>query len=369
MNPYQALKNRTKLPRKRFLHRLRIFLNYRRRRHEKSPVFILSSYRSGSNLFLSYFDSVPGIAFASEVLNPDMAYGLRNRRISKKAVLRHIRHSLHAFPERICGAKIHMEQLAMHGLTAGELRAAFPDAKFILLYRESIFEQYLSLRIAETTRQWLWNSGFRLPGKMTVDVADLQRYASRLKGFYEAALKELDACGKTFLISYEQLASRPEKVFNSALFDFLGLPASPVSTFMKKQNTALPSDLVQNYDQIEWVAGHPAFKQRYSLGSRLVEGDPAELTMFKKGENMKTAALLFLFAFMIFTAPSYAGDSTVASPAGETATAAKDDSDSRQMSEAPAAGEEPAKDQTATDAGVTPADDAKKAPADAHDGE
>src|SRR5688572_11711882 len=88
---------RFKLVRKRALHRFTIWRKSTfRRKPLGQPVFIVATRRSGSNLFESFLNSVPGVSFAGEMLNPDMYYGIRKNFIAKRTVLRHIEHSVRA---------------------------------------------------------------------------------------------------------------------------------------------------------------------------------------------------------------------------------------------------------------------------------
>lgn len=257
------LRERSKLFRKRFWHRTRISLKYCFRRSKKEPTFILSTYRSGSNLLLSYLNSVSSVSFASEILNGDMHYGLRRKFITKRAVLRHIRHSLNDCRTTVCGAKLHGHHLAMHGLTVTDLQKAFPGSKFIILYRESVFNQYVSLQIAETTNHWLWGKDFRLPEAIIVDVAKMQRFCQDVKNFYYGLSENAALRPVSVWLSYEELASDPVKVFNERLFPFLGVPQSPIHSEMKKQNTKDPTQIVKNFGEIQWAVDHPAFRQSY----------------------------------------------------------------------------------------------------------
>jgi len=90
-------KDNTKKIRKRAWYRLKIFLKYFFKRTAKEPVFVIAKRRSGSNLLLSYLNSVPDLSFwPPEPLNWRMYYGVRKNRVSKKAVLRHLAYTLNS---------------------------------------------------------------------------------------------------------------------------------------------------------------------------------------------------------------------------------------------------------------------------------
>ncbi len=264
---YELLKNRTKLVRKRSFHRFRIFFEYHLKREEKDPIFILTTRRTGSNLLLSYLNSVPGVSLAPEVLNKSMFYGIRGRFISKKAVLRHLAYSVNACPQKICGAKLIRTHLERHGITMGDLKKYFPKARFIILYRRSILEQFVSLKIAETTGIWQWTDQFRLPSAIVVKVPELLEFCKRVKNFYQDIFKQDEFTECSLVVNYEELVERPQAIFEKNLFPFLGLPPSPVVTSTKRQNIKRLHEIVQNYTEIiPWI-GHPLTCQDYSFES------------------------------------------------------------------------------------------------------
>lgn len=257
------LKSKAKLIRKRFYHRKKIFLKYYFKRSKKSPVFIICSRRTGSNLLLSYLNSSPLVSFAGEILNWDMYYGLRRKFISKRAVLRHIRHSINDCQKTICGAKLLKLRLEVHHLTIADLQTIFPEAKFIILYRKSLFDQYISLQIAETTKQWTWNSGFKLPKEIVIDPPIMQKFSQGTKNFYNNILNSPGIRERSAIISYEELTADPQRIFDQKIFPFLGIPSFGISTQMKKQNTKNPWEIIKNYKDIQWAVNDTAFKQDY----------------------------------------------------------------------------------------------------------
>ena len=132
MADQNLLKNKWKIFRKRFAYRTGLYLRNSRSMGAKEPVFILSSRRCGSNFLLGLMNSVPGISLASEILHPDMYYGLRESFISKKSVLRHIALSVNACEQKVCGAKLLLIQMEKRGISAGDLLRILPRARFIV---------------------------------------------------------------------------------------------------------------------------------------------------------------------------------------------------------------------------------------------
>ncbi len=221
---------------------------------------MLATRRSGSNLLLDCLNSVPGVSFGSEVLHDRMYYGVRRRWISKRAVLRHIAYSLNDCKERICGCKIIMLRMQWHRLTVSDLVEAFPNARFIILYRKSLIDQFVSLRIAEVTGEWVGNGKAQSPPRVHVDLESLKVWAQSVRDFYAELLRSPGIRGRSVVISYEELTADLQKTFDQALFPFLQLPPSPVATQLKKQNTRPLSETVENYGEIEPLLTDPNFR-------------------------------------------------------------------------------------------------------------
>ena len=264
MSLYRLLKNKTKLVRKRALHRLRIFLKYSWDRVHKEPVFIITVRRTGSNLLLEYLNSIPGVSFAPEVLNKSMFYGLRARHVSKAAALRHIRHSINDCAHRICGGKLVKVHLDAHRITLEDLKKSFPQARFIILYRESLLEQFVSLKIAETTNRWQSTDTLTLHAPIHVDKGELEEYCKKMKAFYEEILEKtwLENC--SLVLGYEELAANVQKTFDEKIFPFLGLPVSRVNCRLKKQNTRRLSETIDNYNEISLLRTRSWLWQSYA---------------------------------------------------------------------------------------------------------
>lgn len=244
-------KTHTKLARERALHRTKIFLKYYFCRRQKSPVFVISKRRSGSNLLLSYLNSVPALNFnPPEPLNPDMYYGIRDTRISKRAVLNHLAYTVNDNPSKICGFKMLFFRLKKHRLSLEDIYGRFPEAKFIILYRRSLLGQFVSQKIAEMTGKWHWAAGYRPPRSLRVDPEEFKLYCDETRQFYLGMLQYpwIRTCAQ--VIAYEDLTRDPQKLFDTRIFPFLGIHSVAVSTQMVKQNTKPLEELVENMDEI-----------------------------------------------------------------------------------------------------------------------
>ena len=258
-----SFKNSFKRTRKRSRHRLRIFFKYHFQRSEKKPIFVVATRRSGSNLLISYLNSIPDVSFQNEVLNADMYYGLRKRFLSKKAILNHIVYSLNDCPSRICGIKTLYVQLESHGITVEDLKRTFPSCRFVILYRKSLLDQFISLKIAQETHHFLWSDKFRLPNSIHIDPRELRHYCKKIKDFYRKIFLYEWLENQSVIISYEELIKNTQKVFNEKVFPILNLVPCVVTSAMRKQNTKNPSEIVSNYEELKPLIENRITKHEY----------------------------------------------------------------------------------------------------------
>lgn len=254
--------------RKRAAHRTRIALEYCRAKKDKEVVFLISSHRSGSNFLLGLLNSVPGVSFASEVLHPHMYYGLRSFLISKNSVLRHIEHSLNACEHGLSGAKLLFDQMERHRLAPGDLRRRFPRARFLLLYRRSLVDQFVSWKTAEKTGIWQRTDGFSPPSPLLrIDPEELKRFCLKTRTRYDTFLADPWIKERALVLDYESLAADPQGVFDRKVFPWLGQPASPVFSPFRKQSSG-SGQRIQNYAEVLLLARNGWATQDRSAGRR-----------------------------------------------------------------------------------------------------
>ena len=245
---FQIAKDESKLFRKKTWHRLRIFFKYYFARKEKEPVFVIAKRRSGSNLFLSYLNSVPELNFCPpEPLNSEMYYGIPRKNISKKAILNHLAFTLNDSPTKICGFKMLFFRLKKYALTLDDIRTRFPNAKFLILYRRSQLEQFVSLKVAERTDRWLWTRDFKLPDSLRLEVGEFRDFCAQNREYYHQLFQFpwLRTCAR--VIAYEDLTADPQRVFDEKVFPFLRLRSFPVSTSMVKQVSKPIEKFLENF--------------------------------------------------------------------------------------------------------------------------
>jgi hypothetical protein len=122
--------------------------------NEGQPIIVLSAPRTGSSLLSSLLSQHPGIYDCGEVLNQRVARGLYHRRFGPKAVVNHIRRSIRACGSNCALVKLHFNHLADRAVPLTTILESFPQASYILLYRQSILEQYCSQVLASRTRNF-----------------------------------------------------------------------------------------------------------------------------------------------------------------------------------------------------------------------
>jgi len=266
MNPLRHLSKRLDrvIHVKRWKHRIRIIGRYYLTpKRNIEPVFVVSAGRDGSNLLVDYLNSMPKVSIAGEVLSFELYDGVRLRFMTKAAVLRHIKYSLHNLDSTVCGVKLHFAQMQTRRIALDDIRQAFPTAKFIILYRRSIARQYISRQKAAASGQWLLHKHEKaLDNKIRIDPSSLGAYYGKIKQHYKNLL-ELDWIKNgSVILRYEDLADNPQSLFDDILCPFLGLPPVEISTRLVKQNTKPMQEVVENYDQVEeLLTGETAFHE------------------------------------------------------------------------------------------------------------
>ncbi|RMH36374.1 MAG: hypothetical protein D6694_13940 [Gammaproteobacteria bacterium] len=237
----------------RFRHQARIRLISLLGLHgRKQPLFVLARQRTGSNLLLDYLNSIPQISMAHEFLNPEFYYGFRPKSGTKEDLFRHIERSLNALPGEISGCKILIGQFDLHGITLEDLHNLFPEAKFLVLYRRSILKQFVSLKIARTTKQYLANDPTSVrTTNVTITLDELEEFYQLNNAEYQSVLKYPWMREKGRLIVYEDLAVAPQETFDNVVFPFLNIPRSKIQTSLVKQGKRPVEEVVENYASIK----------------------------------------------------------------------------------------------------------------------
>lgn len=259
---------KAKLIGRRRMHQWRTWTAARRRSAPPEElVALISSPRCGGRLLVDYLNSIPGVTFADEVLHPGIVAGYRLRGRTAAAALRHVQRSLWALPTPICGAKFTFDQLDRHGIGADNLAGLRPAPKFIILYRRSLADTFISLQAARQRNQWKRHEDAPpFSGLIHVDPADYLAFAKRIRQNYERIISQDWFRERARVVTYEDVVASAQDVFDHVLFPFLEQPASPVTTGLKKQIERPMSSVVENYEEVKDILEGDAGRQEYALG-------------------------------------------------------------------------------------------------------
>jgi LPS sulfotransferase NodH len=229
------------------------------------PLFIIATARSGSNLLRDFVSQLPGVACRSEVLCTHRAFGISPRQYHPAAALKHIQRSLLSLPGQIRGCKLMLTQMAACRLTIDTIDASFPEARYLVLYRKSLGEQFLSRESALLTGQWLLLDGeARKQAGVHIDPAKLRSFADETRQAYESIVSYAPLRERGVLLSYEELTGDPAACFRERICPLLGVPAMTPKSAMRKQNVLPLEQRVVNYHEVADLLNRPLLQQHYA---------------------------------------------------------------------------------------------------------
>jgi len=233
------------------------------RRHTPyQPLFLIATCRSGSNLLMSYLGQQPGMAMLSEVLSSQLPIGPRRDCIPPAQALSHIRLCLQGERTPVRGCKLMLYQLANCGLTLDDIHAAFPTAKYIILYRQSLAEQFVSHQMALATRQYQLPVGEEAKhSEIVIEADELRRYCDDIRRGYCEVLKHSWLADRAVLLSYEELTADAARWLEKCICPLLGLEYRPPHTRLRKQSTQPLADRVANYREVSALLNSPLCRQ------------------------------------------------------------------------------------------------------------
>jgi LPS sulfotransferase NodH len=246
----------------RLKHQIRLQRHWWFKPHQPyQPLFVVATCRSGSNLLRSYLNNQPGICVQGELLYPGSPFGVRRSHTPPSTAVRHIRLSLQAAKAPVRGCKLMLYQLANCQLTIENVHAAFPHARFVVLYRQDLARQFVSQKLADITRQFALRAGEeKKQARIIVHRDELWAYCGELRNRYRELLSRawLQEC--SVLVSYEELVQTPDHWLRHEICPLVGIEAVAASTNLCKQNSQPLSATIANYAEIEQFL--PACRQR-----------------------------------------------------------------------------------------------------------
>lgn len=228
------------------------------------PLFVLATHRSGSNLLLDYLNRLPGVECHSEILCRWFLTGPAWFQVGLRATVRHIRLSLHTLRTPIRGCKLMLDQLIASRLPLDHLHAAFPTARYIVLYRQSLAEQFVSKLAALATDQWkLHHEHERKLARVRVEPQLLRTYCERERRRYQDVVQHPWLPERALLLSYEELVADPARRLADDICPLLGVPPAEPQSLLIKQNNLPLAERVENYREVAALLNSPLCQQHY----------------------------------------------------------------------------------------------------------
>jgi LPS sulfotransferase NodH len=245
-------------------------------RHDASLVFIITCPRTGSNLLGGYLASLPDVQVFYEIFNHRLVDGLLPFRYPRSVIYHHIKLLSAGARKKISVMKIFFRDLELKGLSIIDLKQAFPQAKWIVLYRESLAEQYVSDMTAQRTGVW---SRYVKPypagqpadppsdPQIQVNPQDFQQYCGKIRKWYAEIAQAGITAQQRMDLAYEELVSISPSDLGQHLASFLGVPPRPVNSWTLKQSLLPLPARVANWPEVEEL-----------LSSALARFDPAVIS-------------------------------------------------------------------------------------------
>jgi LPS sulfotransferase NodH len=230
---------------------------------KKNPVFIVGSPRSGTSLLADYLKNLPEISLAGEVLNGNFLYGIRAKYATRDETLKHIRYSIFNKHRKTVVVKLFFFYFRLYKFEIDEINKMFPNAIYIIIYRSSIADQYVSWETAKKTN--IYNVQYKLDfnkRKITIDKNDFIAFIKNEKNDYNNLINKDWIQKKSIIISYEELSQNPQSVFNKKIFPFLDIPNKSIKTKLRKLNPESLKNRVDNYESVKNLINEEAI-QRY----------------------------------------------------------------------------------------------------------
>ncbi len=237
---------------RRALHQAHLLMSWWLRSHVPyQPLFVIASARSGSTLLMDYISRVPGLQSYCEVLCNLVPEGPRKSRLPAQQALLHIRRSLQALQAPIRGCKLLIHQFENCGLTIDALDSTFPSAKYIVLYRESLAEQFVSFETATATKQWiLLDAQESKHAQVVLDPKKFAEFCQKTRLAYDDLLAHPAIRNRGIVLSYERLVTDPASCLRDSICPLLDAPPVTPKTLLLKQNSGPLANRVANYADV-----------------------------------------------------------------------------------------------------------------------
>jgi LPS sulfotransferase NodH len=239
------------------------------KRHQPyQAVFVIATPRSGSNLLIDYLDWLPGVGCLPEVLNWGGPIGPK-KLLHAQQIVKHLQRSLQTLHTTHRTCKIFLHELKHYRLTIDDLEQAFPTARYLVLNRENLAEQYISQQVAKLTGQWSLLPGQpRKNAAISIDPADLAQYCQKVQSDYAAIVEHRAIARRGAMLSYEELVANSDRCLREIVCPLLGASFSEPRTAYRKQNVKSLVECVINYSEVAALLNGPLCRlQLHSTGT------------------------------------------------------------------------------------------------------
>jgi len=251
----------------RFLYRIKVFYRYHRHGpRDVTPLFVISTARSGSKLLISLLNSHSRISMKKEILSDTNYEGLSRLFHGRGQMLRHIKYGVMSRNAQYAGVKLQLSQMNKWNITPHNLCEFFPTARFIILYRQNIIEQFLSLQRARKTGKWHKTSSgskSRHLEKTYFDIGAFRRFCNYIKRAYTNLKKYPELKNRSIIVSYEDLVEKGQNWFDGTVFPFLHLEPEVLGTNLVKLNRWPLEKSIENYHEIQSLLDDPQNCHRF----------------------------------------------------------------------------------------------------------
>ena len=209
-----------------------------------TSLMMLSQERSGTTLLNSYLRCSPQVFMHGELLNAERIVSDPLACVSD-AVERSAQRSV----KSVVGFKVFLTHLRHRKLSVAEILLVLRAPLVLLVYRKSLLENFVSLKIAQRTSCWYSETAPQKVEQVIVDADEFWRFCAETHNDWKEQLQYLSPQSLVHIVEFEELIASPQIVMDG-VFAFIGVPSVPVETEMIRQNPASIGEKVENFEEL-----------------------------------------------------------------------------------------------------------------------
>lgn len=209
---------------------------------QKTFFAIVFVGRQGSSFLEGLLDSHPNVRCEGELFAPTGRYFSTCRH---QDFGRYLEECLHSSSRKVVGFKMPWMSLLDHP-EAWEVLESF-GYKLILLTRENLLDQYISMMLAKKNNAWRSDYGRIKIKQFQADFDEAESHFRSWAG-QNAMLGQALKSHPSIHITYEQLL---EGEGVATVLNFLGLPPAQLESRFKRQRSGSQSEIIQNYAEMK----------------------------------------------------------------------------------------------------------------------